>query len=191
MPRSNRGTILAASVVIGLVAAGSATAGSLITGAAIKDETITSADLRNGSVQLRDLAPSVRKGIARASDPGSGRGPAGPRGPRGARGPAGSPGPAGGTTDGPAKPGVCTVQTFTGQGSAGIGDLSRSCESVVEWTSTPVGSSDFFSVRDDTLDLHISSSGTSGQSVEPAGVYSDVQVGTQDGSSWTITVRPA
>ncbi len=97
-----------------------------------------------------------------------------------------TPGPA------PAKPGVCTVQTFSGQGSAAIGDLSRSCESVIEWTSALGGTSDFFSIRDKSLGgISISSSAASGQSVEPAGLYPDVEVGTQDASIWTVTVRPA
>lgn len=76
--------LIVALVALVMALGGTAVAGSLITGKDIKD----------GSIQLRDLAASIRAGFGNVKSSSS-QGPAGPVGPAGPRGATGERGPAG------------------------------------------------------------------------------------------------
>jgi hypothetical protein len=99
-----------------------AMAASLVSGATIRpgtirslqvaNESLTSADIRNGSLQVRDLAPSARASL---------RGGVGDRGPAGA---AGAPGAAG--AQGPAGPSWAAAGTTSVGGPASLAGYTAS-----------------------------------------------------------------
>lgn len=96
--------LLTAAVTALLAGAGGAVAGSLVTSAQIQDGTIRSVDVADGTLNLRDMRPGAREGMAGEDGATGAAGAAGTDGvdgvdgapgPRGLVGATGLPGPAG------------------------------------------------------------------------------------------------
>jgi hypothetical protein len=76
------------------------------------------------------------------------------------------------------------VQTFSGNGSKNLADITVAKDSVVEWTND----GGLFQVFDSNLGIGINSQGHSGTSDLAAGTYTKVSVNAA--GNWTIKIVP-
>jgi hypothetical protein len=76
------------------------------------------------------------------------------------------------------------VQTFTGNGGKNLGTIEVAEESLLEWTND----GDIFQIFGDDIAIMVNSQASSGDTVVPAGSYSNVSVNAI--GNWTITIGP-
>jgi hypothetical protein len=79
------------------------------------------------------------------------------------------------------------TQTFSGNGSKNIGSIEVETDSVLEWTNSGDPAFQQILIYDADFGLNVSSDAGSGDTVVPAGSYSNITVA---GDSWTLTIRP-